>query len=120
MDYQALWRYVMEWLSIFLKLIKLRFTSSLNKDLEIIALRSLVALNDYGVKVGKRPKPQATPAFRQLWVLLSIIYDKWETVLAHFKPKTVINWRQTAFKLYWFKKSKKKAVYQSPRRPLTP
>ncbi len=107
MDYQALWRYVMEWLSIFLKLIKLRFTSSLNKDLEIIALRSLVALNDYGVKVGKRPKPQATPAFSQLWVLLSIIYDKWESTLAHFKPKTVINWHQTAFKLYWFKKSKK-------------
>ena len=41
-------------------------------------------------------------------MLLSIIYDKWESALAHFKPKTVINWHQTAFKLYWFKKSKKK------------
>jgi len=108
MDYRALWLYVLEWLSVFLKLIKLRFTSSLNKDLEIIALRSQVALNDYDVKVGKRPKPQATPAFRQIWVLLSIIYDKWESTLAHFKPATVIKWRETAFRLYWFKKSKKK------------
>lgn len=59
MDYQAIWRFVLEWLSVFLKLIKLRFTSSMSKDLEIIALRSLVALNDHDVKVGKRPKSQA-------------------------------------------------------------
>jgi putative transposase len=108
MDYQAIWRHVLEWLSIFLELIKLRFTSSLKKDLEIIALRSQVSLINHNIKTGKCPKPRATPAFRQLWVLLSFVYGKWESILAHFKPGTVIRWRQTAFKLHWFKKSKKK------------
>lgn len=119
MDYQAIWRHVLEWLSIFLELIKLRFTSSLKKDLEIIALRSQVSLINHNIKTGKCPKPRATPAFRQLWVLLSFVYGKWESILAHFKPGTVIRWRQTAFKLHWFKKSKKKAALQFPRKPST-
>ncbi|QGU00427.1 Mobile element protein [Candidatus Syntrophocurvum alkaliphilum] len=75
---------------------------------EVIALRSIVALSEHDIKTKKRPKPKATPAFRQLWVLLSKTYDKWDFTIAYFKPATIIKWHKTAFSFYWFKKSKKK------------
>lgn len=108
MDYYALLQCLREWLSILLDLLKLRFTSGLKKDLEIIALRSQLALFYNEIEAGKRPKPKTTPAFRQLWVLLSKYYDDWKTLLIIFKPETIIRWHRTAFSFYWFKKSKRK------------
>jgi transposase InsO family protein len=55
---------------------------------------------------GTMPKPRITPAFRQLWVLLSKINPKWKSSLMLVKPGTVISWHKTAFKFYWKRKSK--------------
>jgi len=67
-----------------------------------------LSLFNHDVITGKRPKPKATPAFRQLWVLLSKFYVNWQDVMVNFTPRTVIKWQDTAFKFYWFKKSQKK------------
>lgn len=115
MNYQALFQYLKEWVYVFLKLLKLRFTSSIKKDLEIIALRSQLALVNHDIKTGKRPKPKATPAFRQLWVLLSKYYANWDSVLVHFKPETVIRWHDTASSLHWLIKSKRGRPTISPK-----
>src|SRR5690606_29345182 len=56
----------------------------------------------------KIPKPTVTPAYRQLWVLLSKFYSRWKENLVIVKPETVIRWHKTAFKLYWMHKSKKR------------
>ncbi len=107
MNYQALWEYVKEWLSILLTFFRLRFTSTLKKEFEIIALRSNLALVHQDIKTGKRPKPKATPAFRQLWVFLSKYYPDWESVSVHFQPATVKKWHEQIRKWHWAKKSKR-------------
>jgi len=108
MNYQALLQYVKEWLFILFYNLYNHYRSKKELRQEIIALRSLVALYDHEIKTGKRAKPKATPAFRQLWVLLSKRYTKWDSILAYFKPATVIRWQKTAFSFHWLKKSKKK------------
>lgn len=75
--------------------------------MENIALRSQLAAYIQKEKKENRPKPRPTPAFRQLWVLLSKFMPNWKEVLHIVKPDTVIGWHRTAFKFYWKKKSKK-------------
>jgi putative transposase len=55
----------------------------------------------------KISRPHVTPAFRQIWVLLSNIFPQWKSALVLVKPETVIGWHKKAFKLYWMLKSKK-------------
>jgi len=107
MNYQALWEYVKEWLSVLLTFSRLLFTSKLKMQLEIIALRSNLALVHQDIKAGKRPKPKATPAFRQLWVFLSKYYPDWESVSVLFQPATVKKWHEQIRKWRWAKKSKR-------------
>jgi len=60
--FRSLFQYVKAWLLILLEFLKLRLMSAVDKDLEIIALRSQLALFNHQVETGKRPKPKATPA----------------------------------------------------------
>lgn len=99
--------FLKEWTRYTLTLFKTFTMTSLAKDLEILALMSQLSVYQQQVENKKIKKPKLTPAFRQLWVLLSRFLPNWATVILTAKPKTVIGWRATAFKTYWTKKSKK-------------
>lgn len=100
-------QWIQQWfayLSTFLQALRM---STFAKETEIVALRSQVALLQQQVEAKKLKKPCSTPAFRQLWVILSLIHGGWRDFLALFQPATVVRWHRSAFKLYWRKKSKK-------------
>ena len=94
------------WSVVLASLIRTGFMSKIEKDIEIAALRSQLALCHQQIINHKRRKPLPTPAFRQLWVLISKLSREWESYLILVKPETVIGWHKKAFKLYWMKKSK--------------
>ena len=87
--------------------LSLVFKSSNDIKLENIALRSQLALYKQRYEKQKLSKPTPTPAFRQLWVILSKYLANWKSHLVLVKPETVIKWHRTAFKLYWRRKSSK-------------
>jgi putative transposase len=80
--------------------------SNVAKDLEILALRSQLAIVQKDIFNGKIPKPRFKPALRCLWVLLSKFFPDWRGSLALVKPETVIGWHKTAFKFFWRLKSR--------------
>jgi len=82
------------------------FKSDAEKTLEIIALRSQLALYQCQVTDGKRPRPKITQRFRKLWVFLSGNFGDWASTLTVVKPKTVILWHRRMFKYYWRNKSR--------------
>lgn len=103
---KKLWAYLKEWISI-IQIIKTLASMTLDeKDQEILALRSQLALTQEKIKNKKIPKPKSTLAFRQLWVILSLIYAQWRQVLAYFQPATVKKWHESAFKVHWNEKSR--------------
>ncbi|HEX3043984.1 MAG TPA: integrase, partial [Bacillota bacterium] len=75
-------------------------------EIENLALRSQLALYQQRELNHKRPKPHITPAFRQLWVVISKLCPHWKSFLMIVKPETVINWHRKAFRFYWFRKSR--------------
>lgn len=75
--------------------------------MEVVALRNQLSLYEHHFQTNNLPKPQSTPAFRQLWILLSKHYSGWKDVLKAFQPSTVLKWHRNAFSLHWAKKSKK-------------
>ena len=99
--------YLKEWTSNIWQLFRLRFMSSAEKDLEIIALRSQLALLTNQIESKKITKPNSTLAFRQLWVIISILSSKWQSLLELFVPGTVIGWYKDFTKWGWAKKSKR-------------
>ena len=107
-NYKAIVLYVKQWLQMLVDFILIKFMSEEEKDEEIIALRSQVALLNQKVIDKKVPKPTVTPAYRQLWVFLSKFYSRWKEDLVIVKPETVIGWHKTAFKFHWMRKSKKR------------
>jgi len=93
-------------LQISCNLAKTRFMSDIQKDLEIIALRSQLVILQEHIINHKITKPRVTHPFRQLWVLLSKCFHGWKGTLILVKPETVIGWHKQAFKFYWRRKSK--------------
>jgi hypothetical protein len=73
--------------------------------IENIALRSELAIYQHDVTTNKRPKRLPTPAFRQLWVMISRYLVDGQSALMVVTPQTVINWHRTAFRWYWARKS---------------
>ena len=84
--------YILNWLQIFCWFLQTRFMQSIEKDLEIIALRSQLAVVQQRIVNRKMAKPHLTAAFRQLWVLLSKRLPAWKSVLILVKPETVVGW----------------------------
>ena len=97
--------YIRNWLQILHWFCGARFLSDVEKDLEILALRSQLSIVQQHIINHKAPKPRFTRAFRQLWILLSRLLSKWKDTLVLVKPETVLSWHKTAFKLYWRRKS---------------
>jgi hypothetical protein len=74
--------------------------SKIEKDIEIAALRSQLALCHQKIINHKRRKPLPTSAFRQLWVLISKLSREWESYLILVKPETVIGITQFDCEVY--------------------
>jgi len=87
-------------------LIRTRFMSNLQKDLEILALRSQLAVLQQQIINHKIANPRVTNCFRILWIFLSKVLFSWKSTLILVKPETVIGWHKRAFKFYWRRKSK--------------
>ncbi|MDR2712843.1 MAG: integrase core domain-containing protein [Clostridiales bacterium] len=87
-------------------LIKTHFKSRFQKDLEILALRSQLAVFQQHVINHKITKPRLTDRFRRLWIFLSKNLPNWQDALVIVKPKTVIGWHKRLFKFYWRRKSR--------------
>ncbi|WP_153730411.1 integrase core domain-containing protein [Sporosarcina obsidiansis] len=104
---RSLYDYGKEWLGYLVTYLKNEFMARHAANLEIIALKSQLASYIHRFEKEKIPKPLPTPAFRQLWVLLSKHLENWKDSLVMVKPDTVIRWHRTAFKFYWKEKSKK-------------
>jgi transposase InsO family protein len=81
--------------------------SDVAKDMEILALRSQLAITQENIHNHKIPKPRFNHAFRQLWVLLSKVLPAWQSALVFVKPETVIGWHRSTFKRFWTIKSRK-------------
>jgi len=79
--------------------------SSTQKDLEIIALRSQLAIFQEQIINKKITRPNVTDRFRRLWVFLSKVYPQWKSALMLVQPDTVLRWHQEAFKRHWHSKS---------------
>lgn len=105
--FKSIQLYFKSWFKNIWQLIRLRFISNLDKDLEIIALRSQLALYVDQTKSKKITKPNSNLAFRQLWVLISKCNSNWKSLLHVFVPTTIIGWHKKAFKIHWTRKSKK-------------
>ncbi len=100
-DFKAVFSFVVHWLQILTWFLKTRLLSNTAKDLEILALRSQLALVQKDILAGKMPKPRFKPALRCFWVLLAKIFPAWQEALVLVKPETVIRWHKTAFKFFW-------------------
>jgi hypothetical protein len=54
-------------------------------EIENIALRSQLAIFQQQVLNHKIPKPRPTPAFRQLWFIISKLWPHWRSALVVVK-----------------------------------
>ena len=105
-DFKALFSFSVHWLQIFAWFLKTKLMSNTAKDLEILALRSQLALVQKDIQVGKISKTRFKPAWRCFWVLLAKFFPAWQDALVLVKPETVIRWHKTAFKCFWRIKSR--------------
>jgi transposase InsO family protein len=95
-----------DWCIYFSNTIQIKLKSRTALEIEVIALRSQLALYQEQTLNHKISKPRPTPAFRQLWVIISKLWPDWKSFLMIIKPETVISWHRTAFRFYWARKSK--------------
>jgi len=79
--------------------------SSIQKDLEILALRSQLAVLQQQIANRKISKPRLNDRFRRLWLFLSKALPNWRSALILVKPETVVGWHRRAFRAYWRRKS---------------
>ena len=93
-------------LPLFCSFVKTHSMSEAQKDLEILALRSQLAVLQEHLLNQKIPRPRLNSHFRRLWIFLSEAYPGWKDALVLVKPETVIGWHRKAFKVYWRRKSK--------------
>ena len=100
--------YLKEWRKTIIQFILIFFMSSSAKNLEILALRSQLALFQQQVINKKRPKPRGTVAFKQLCVILSKVHSSWRSIILIVQPKTVLRWEKIKWRRYWGLKCKKK------------
>ena len=74
----------------------------------IVALSSQLAACKQRVEQKKEPRPQFSPAFRVLWVILSRLLEGWEDLAQLMKPATVKRWHNQGWRLYWRRRSRRR------------
>jgi putative transposase len=72
----------------------------------LLAVESQLAACKDRIQQKKDPRPKFTPAFRLLWVILSMLMERWEDLIHVMQPATVKRWHTRAFRLYWRRKSR--------------
>ncbi len=75
---------------------------------ELVAIRSQLSFYKESIRQKKQPRPHFIPAFRLVWVWLSTVWSGWKTAAALMKPKTVLQWHDSAFRQWWRWKSRRK------------
>jgi len=95
----------MDILQLLTSLSKTRFMSNAQKDLEILALRSQLAIVQQLIE-NREIKPRLDNRVRRLWVFLSRVLPNWKDTLFIVKPETVVGWHKKAFKAHWRRKAK--------------
>ena len=78
------------WYFVLTHMFKDSLKSRTALEMEILALRSQLALFQQQTLNHKIPKPKPTPAFRRLWVIISKLWPDWKSALLVVKPETVI------------------------------
>src|SRR6516225_5019287 len=73
---------------------------------ELVAIRSQLTFYQESIRQKKQPRPRLTLAFRLLWVILSVVWRGWRPVADLMQPKTVLQWHQRGFGLWWRWKSR--------------
>jgi len=71
---------------------------------ENLALRHQLAVLQRSVK-----RPELRKRDRAFWVWLSRLWPDWRSALVVVQPATVVKWQRQGFKLYWRRKSRRKA-----------
>src|SRR5208283_4782729 len=72
------------------------FSSREDLVLENLALRQqLLALH------AQRPRRRLTALHKLFWVALKTFWSGWRKPLILVTPRTVVNWHQAGFRLYW-------------------
>ena len=72
------------------------FRSRTDTALEVLALRQQVA-----VLKRTRPRPTLNSLDTFFWTTLCRVWSRWADVLVVVKPKTVVGWHRTGFRLHW-------------------
>jgi len=103
---KGLLSYLTEWFSIFFWFLRAKLKTEKHKEFEIVVLRMQLAHYKKHVEMKNLPKPRTSIAHQQFWVLLSKYYNNWINLPLDVTPRTVKRWHQTAFRRYWWKKSK--------------
>ena len=74
----------------------------------LLAAESQLAVYTLRIHQKKDPHPRFTPAFRLLWVLLSVLWKQWAQAVHLMQPATVNRWHRTVFRFYWRWRSRKR------------
>ena len=90
---------------LMISLLMLFFSSKLNSHLVIenLALRQQLAIMKQYIK-----QPKLRNRDRLFWVILSLLWQRWQDFLIIVKLATVIRWNKKGFKLFWKFKSQPK------------
>lgn len=94
-------KYVKQWFYYLFNFIKASILNNAAKDLEIVALKSQIAILTEQLENKKIKKPKSSIAFRQLWILVSKLHPNWKPIMAVYNPDTIIKWRNQKYKLHW-------------------
>ena len=111
--YQRLYRNLRDFLFFLQQLLvyAVTFVWALACSRAVLAAR-LLAVESQLISCRERiqpkqaPRPQFTPAFRLLWMILSKVMDRWEHLAQLMQPATVKKWHTQAYRLIWRWKSK--------------
>lgn len=67
----------------------------------LLAAESQLAVHKHRIRQRKEPRPRFTPAFRFLWVWLSLLFAQWKDWAQLMQPATVKRWHTRTFRRYW-------------------
>ena len=74
-----------------------------------LALENLALRHQLAVLQRSTQRPRISRVDRVFWVVLSRIWPRWSEALVLVRPATVVAWHRKGFRLYWTRKSRKRA-----------
>ena len=71
-----------------------------------LALENLALRQQLAVMKHRQLRPRLTNSDRLFWLVLSRLWDSWESALHVVQPATVVRWHRKGFRYYWGWKSR--------------